>query len=57
MQKKRKMEDRHSKGKDKKKSTVVPLTMNHIQMRQSRLERTSQEKEEEIPNRRKRKKR
>lgn len=51
MQKKEKTEDRHSKGKDKTKLTAIPLTGNRIQTRQSKLERISQEKEEEIPNR------
>jgi len=57
MQKIKKMEDDHFKGKDKVKPTVVPLTRNHIQMRKSRSERISEEKEEEIPNQRKRTKR
>lgn len=54
MQKMEKMEDRHSKGKDKTKPTAVPLTGNCIQTRQSRSECISQEKEDEIPNRCKR---
>ena len=41
MQKKEKTEDRHSKGKDKTRLTVVPLTGNHIQTRQSKLEHIS----------------
>ena len=57
MQKLKKLEEHHSKGKDKTKSIVVPLTGNRIQMRQSRSERIGQEKEEEIPNRHKRMKR
>lgn len=54
MQKKEKMEDCHPKGKDKTKLTAIPLTGNHMQTRRSKLERISQEKEEEIPNRCKR---
>ena len=49
MQKMKKMGDRHFRGKDKAKPTNVPLTGNRIQTRQSRSERMSQEKEEEMP--------
>lgn len=54
MQKMKKMVDHHFKGKDKVKPTDVPLKGNHIQMRQSRSKRISQEEEEEIPNQHKR---
>ncbi len=49
-----KMRSCRSKGKDKDGLTVVPLTGNRIQTRKSRLEHINQEKEKEIPNRRKR---
>lgn len=54
MQKEEKTKDFHPKGKDNKKLIVVPLTGNHIQTRQSKLECINQEKEKEIPNRCKR---
>lgn len=57
MQKMKKMEDRHFRGKAKAKPTTMPLTGNHIQTRQSRSERMGQEKEEETPYQRKRTKR
>lgn len=41
MQKKEKTEDCHSKGKDKTRLTIVPLIGNHIQARESKLERIS----------------
>ena len=54
MQKEEKTEDYHPKGKNKTKLIVVPLTGNHVQTRQSKLEHKSQKKRKEISNRHKR---
>lgn len=56
-QKEEKTKDCHPKGKDKTKLTAIPLTGNRMQIRRSKLEHNSQEKEKEIPNWHKRTKR
>ena len=45
MQEEGKMKDFHSKGKDKARLTVVPLTGNHMKIRQTKLMCISQGKE------------